>query len=90
METGIRMQTLRQMFNAKHNVDLTGFRMADRAVGNPPLKDGVSKGATLKIDEMIQIYNKAWGWDEKSGYPKNDTVNQLGLNPFLTEPYSYE
>ena len=90
MENGIRMQTLRQMFNAKHKVDVAGFRMAERAVGNPVLKGGMSKGVTLKIDEMISIYNKAWGWDEKSGYPKNLSVENLGLNTLLSEPYSYE
>ena len=90
MENGVRVQTLRQMFNAKHGVDVAGFRISERAIGNPPLKEGPVKGVTLKIDEMIRIYNRVWGWDEQSGYPKNDTVAGLDLNTLLTEPYSYE
>ncbi|MCP4577177.1 MAG: hypothetical protein GY846_12920, partial [Deltaproteobacteria bacterium] len=85
----VRVQTLRQMFNAKHQVDVAGFRMSERAIGNPPLREGPVKEVTLEINEMIRIYNKVWGWDEKSGYPKNDTVAGLNLNTLLSEPYNY-
>ncbi|MCP4121006.1 MAG: hypothetical protein GY751_04575, partial [Bacteroidetes bacterium] len=90
MEIGIRIQNMRQMFNAKQNVDLSQFRMHERAVGNPPIKSGPVKDVTLKIDEMIPLYYKAWGWDEKSGRPKNSTVENLGLNLILSESYTYE
>jgi aldehyde:ferredoxin oxidoreductase len=89
MEMGIRMQTLRQMFNAKQQVDVTQFKMHKRAIGNPPLQSGPVKGVTLRIDEMIPLYYRAWGWDEKNGYPKNDTVKNLGLNTILAETYTY-
>jgi len=90
LEIGIRIQNMRQMFNARHGVDMKQFRMHDRAVGNPPIKDGPVKEVTLKIDEMISFYYRAWGWDEDSGRPKNATVEGLGLNAILTEAYTYE
>ncbi|MCP4219047.1 MAG: aldehyde ferredoxin oxidoreductase family protein [bacterium] len=90
MEIGIRMQTMRQMFNAKQQVDMSQFRIHERAIGNPPVKNGPCKNVTLRIDEMIPIYYRAWGWDEKNGRPKNQTVENLGLNTILTTPYTYE
>jgi len=90
MDIGIRIQNMRQMFNAKHQVDMTKFRMSERAIGNPPIKNGPVKGLTLKIDEMIPLYYKAWGWDTTSGRPKNATVEELGLNTILTDSYFYE
>lgn len=89
MEIGIRIQNMRQMFNAKHQVDMKRFRMHERAIGNPPIKDGPVKGITLKIDEMIPFYYRAWGWDENSGRPKNETVEGLDLNTILSERYAY-
>jgi len=90
LEIGIRIQNMRQMFNARHGVDLKQFRIHDRAVGNPPLKDGPNKGTTLRIDEMIPLYYRAWGWNEQTGRPRNDTVEELGLNAILPEAYRYE
>jgi aldehyde:ferredoxin oxidoreductase len=89
MEIGVRMQTMRQMFNAKQQVDVTQFRMHERAIGNPPLQSGPLKGVTLRIDEMIPLYYRAWGWDEKNGKPRKDTVENLGLNTILAESYTY-
>ncbi|MBU2511082.1 aldehyde ferredoxin oxidoreductase family protein [bacterium] len=89
MEIGIRIQTMRQMFNARQKVDMTQFRMHERAIGNPPLKNGPVKGVTLRIDEMIPLYYQTWGWDEKSGRPKDETVEKLGLNNLLSESYTY-
>jgi aldehyde:ferredoxin oxidoreductase len=87
MEMGKRIQTLRQLFNAKQGVDLKTFRMHDRAAGKPPLKDGHNKGITLKIDEMVPQYWKAWGWDEGTGVPTKETFEALGLGGKLGLEY---
>jgi len=83
MEIGRRIQTVRQLFNVKHGVDLKSVKMHSRAIGKPPLKDGHNKDITLRTDEMIPLYWKAWGWDEQSGVPLDDTVKELGLNDIL-------
>lgn len=80
METGKRMQTLRQAFNAKHGVDVRGSRMHDRASGIPPLSEGPNKGVSLRIDEMIRQYRRAWGWDEETGLPTRETFEAFGLS----------
>ena len=83
MEVGKRIQTLRQLFNARHGVDMDSFRMHPRAAGEPPLPRGHNRGITLKIDEMVRQYRRGWGWDEKTGYPLPETVARLGLNELL-------
>jgi len=89
IEIGIRIQTLRQMFNAKQDVDIPSFRMHGRAYGRPPLEAGPSAGVSFDLDGMIREYNRAWGWHEESGRPRNETVEQLGLNALLNERYAY-
>ena len=83
MEVGKRIQTLRQLFNARHGVDMDSFRMHPRAVGEPPLSRGHNRGITLKIDEMIRQYRRSWGWDERTGYPEPETTARLGLTKLL-------
>ncbi len=89
MEAGKRIQTLRQAFNAKHGVDVRAFRIHDRASGIPPLPEGPNKGVTLRIDEMIRQYRKAWGWDEGTGLPTRETFETLGLSALPGLEYSH-
>jgi aldehyde:ferredoxin oxidoreductase len=80
METGRRIQTLRQMFNIKHGIDPKSFIMHKRIAGSPPLKSGPLRGKTVPIDEMVHLYWKYYGWDEHTGIPLEETVVSLGLN----------
>lgn len=88
MVMGKRMQTMRQLFNMKQQVDMKAFRMHDRGLGSPPLADGHNKGINLgyTIDAMIQVYWKCWGWDEATGYPLPSTIQELGLESILEIP----
>ncbi len=89
IEKGIRIQNLRQMFNAKHGVDIRSFKMNGRAYGKPALKAGPTAEVSFNLEDMIALYNRNWGWDESTGIPKNETVESLGINDILTERYSY-
>ncbi|HSV55776.1 MAG TPA: aldehyde ferredoxin oxidoreductase C-terminal domain-containing protein, partial [Magnetospirillaceae bacterium] len=89
MEAGKRVQTLRQAFNARHGVDVRAFRMHDRATGIPPLRAGHNKGVTLRIDEMVRQYRKAWGWDEETGIPTRKSFEDAGLSALPGLEYSY-
>jgi aldehyde:ferredoxin oxidoreductase len=83
IEIGKRMQTMRQLFNAKQGVDMSKFKMHDRAIGKTPLSTGHNKGITLEIDEMITLYFKAWGWDSGTGYPLESTLESMGIHDLL-------
>jgi aldehyde:ferredoxin oxidoreductase len=89
IEKGIRIQNLRQMFNARQGVDIPSFKMNGRAYGKPALKNGPTADVSFNLDNLIRIYNRSWGWDEVTGIPLNETPEKLGINEILTEKYSY-
>ena len=77
MEIGRKVQSLRQKFNIKHGIDPTSFRMVDRMAGIPPLQKGPLKDRTVKIDEMMRLYWKNIGWDEATGTPEKDDMDEM-------------
>jgi aldehyde:ferredoxin oxidoreductase len=85
IEIGIRIQQMRQLFNAIQNVNVNGFRPHGRVTGEEPLKTGHNAGITLKIDEMIRLYREAWGWDVDSGYPLESTLEAYGINELIKD-----
>ena len=85
MEIGHRIQTLRQMFNIKQGIDPCSLKVSRRAIGLPPQKEGANRGRTVALDEMMRDYWRAIGWDENSGIPLDETIEELGLNMWLEE-----
>lgn len=85
MEIGKRIQTMRQLFNAKHHVDIAGWTLPDRMAGKPPLNEGPLKGRTLQNEDMLKLHWKAFGWDGETGIPTKETIEQLKLNTLLEE-----
>jgi len=85
MVIGKRIQTLRQLFNVKQGIDPMSFKMSSRMAGEPPLLEGPNKGKTVPIEAMMHLHWKAFGWDEQTGIPTQETVTQLGINELCTE-----
>jgi len=79
LQTGARIQTLRQLFNIREGVEPANNRLPDRMAGIPPKSEGPLKGITIDIDSLTQEYRKAMGWDPDSGYPTEDSLAKLGL-----------
>ena len=77
LETGHRIQTLRQMFNARE--EAIRHYIAQRAIGSPPLTKGPLKEKTYDIELIAQDYYEAMGYD-KNGIPKKETLELLNLN----------
>jgi aldehyde:ferredoxin oxidoreductase len=85
MEIGRRIQTLRQLFNVKQGIDPISFKMNPRMAGDPPLQVGPNKGKTVPIEEMMHCHWKAYGWDEKTGIPTHQNVNDLKIDGLIVE-----
>ncbi len=83
MEIGARIQTIRQMFNVKHGYKPADVKLPERMKGNPPLKTGPLKGVTLKNEEQVAMHWKVFGWDEKTGEPLPQTIEELGINHLM-------
>jgi len=79
LETGARVQTLRQLFNVREGVVPSQVRLPDRMTGIPPKSEDPLKNITIDIDALTSEYRKAMGWNPDSGYPTEDTLVKLGL-----------
>ncbi|MBD3350256.1 MAG: aldehyde ferredoxin oxidoreductase [Candidatus Lokiarchaeota archaeon] len=76
LEIGWRIQTLRQMFNAREGA--IRHEVSKRAIGDPPLTEGPLKKVSLDLEEKAQLYYDSIGFT-KTGIPKKDTLNRLNL-----------
>jgi aldehyde:ferredoxin oxidoreductase len=73
---GWRIQTLRQMFNARDGE--IRHEVAQRAIGDPPLTKGPVKGKKIDVEEMAKSYYASIGFTE-TGVPTEATLTQLNL-----------
>jgi len=85
MEIGKRIQTMRQMFNAKHHVKIAKWALPDRMAGKPALTQGPLKGRTLQNEEMVRLHWQAFGWDNQTGIPTEESIQFLKINELLKE-----
>lgn len=85
LEIGKRIQTTRQAFNIKHGVDPKNFIMGKRMSGVPPLKHGPTEGRTVPIKEMVAWHWKAFGWNEKTGVPLEETMVRYGIGRSVSD-----
>ncbi|MCQ2566840.1 MAG: aldehyde ferredoxin oxidoreductase family protein [Mogibacterium sp.] len=83
MDIGVRIQTIRQMFNIKHGYMPADVKLPGRMAGEPALKTGPLKGITLKNREQVAMQWKAFGWDEKTGEPLPKTIRELGIDKLM-------
>ena len=77
LEIGGRIQTTRQLFNAREGV--IRHEMAQRAQGSSPQKKGPIAGNTINIEDMIQGYYAGIGF-QPDGIPTAETLQSLGLD----------
>lgn len=83
MRIGERIQTLRQLFNIRQGFDPAAVALPKRMLGEPPLGDGPLKGVKLRTPEQVALHWKAFGWDEHTGVPLDETIHKLGIDRLL-------
>ena len=83
LETGTRIQTLRQSFNIREGIRVSDIKLPGRLAGTPPLKEGPLSGVTIDVDNLRQEYFQSMGWDPDSGQPQPETLEKLGLDSLI-------
>jgi aldehyde:ferredoxin oxidoreductase len=83
LETGARIQTLRQCFNIREGIRPSDVQLPPRLAGLPPQEEGPLAGITIDIDSLAHEYRKAMGWDPHSGAPEAATLERLGLRALM-------
>ena len=76
LETGWRIQTLRQIFNAREHA--ISYDIPARALGKPPMREGPLKGKNVSISDMIKGYYDGMEFN-KQGLPTTQLLEKLDL-----------
>ena len=79
LKTGARIQTLRQLFNAREGISPLDYALPNRLAGIPPKSEGPLRGITIDIDTLAGEYRKAMEWDPETGKPTEACLDKLGL-----------
>jgi aldehyde:ferredoxin oxidoreductase len=83
LETGARIQTLRQCFNLREGLRSEDIKLPPRMAGVPPKQDGPLKNVSIDIDSLAREYRQAMGWDTQNGQPAPATLEKLGLKALI-------
>jgi len=79
LKTGERIANLRQAFNIREGLNPLKFKVPNRVLGEPPLKEGPVAGVTLDEDTLIKEYLTAMDWDLETAKPSRRKLLELGL-----------
>jgi aldehyde:ferredoxin oxidoreductase len=85
LKTGERISNLRQAFNIREGLNPLKFKVPDRVLGRPPLKEGPVAGVTVDEDTMVKEYLAAMDWDLKTAKPSKKKLLELGLTDVAQE-----
>lgn len=85
LDTGARIQTLRQCFNIREGIQTSDINLPGRLAGVPPLQEGPLNGVSIDVDNLRREYFQSMGWDENSGEPQEETLERLGLGQLIKD-----
>lgn len=83
LETGARIQTLRQSFNLREGIDPAAVRLPDRLLGRPPQTSGPLAGVTIDADRFVGDFWREMGWDPQTGRPLPETLERLQIDSLV-------
>ncbi|MEM2058055.1 MAG: aldehyde ferredoxin oxidoreductase C-terminal domain-containing protein, partial [Thermoproteota archaeon] len=77
MLVGERIWNLERLFNIREGFSRKDDTLPKRLLSEP-LTSGPTKGQVVELDQMLEEYYRARGWD-KEGRPTKRTLERLGL-----------
>jgi aldehyde:ferredoxin oxidoreductase len=78
LTAGERIWNLQRAFNAREGFTRKDDRLPARLTSEP-LPSGPGKGSTVHLEEMLDAYYDARGWDRTTGWPTPAKLRALGL-----------
>ncbi len=85
VRTGERIADIRHAFNIREGLNPLQFKVPDRLLGIPPLKEGPLAGVTVDKDTLIKEYLAAMDWDPVTTKPSKKKLLELGLKDVSKE-----
>ncbi len=80
LKTGERISNIRQAFNVREGLNPLTFKVPNRVIGNPPLKEGPLAGITVDEETLHRDYLTAMDWDLETAKPSKKKLLELGLD----------
>ena len=63
------------------------FKLPDRVLGKPPMKQGPLAGVTLDIERERKRYFRRMQWSYRTGRPSQKKLVELGLEDLVEDIY---
>jgi aldehyde:ferredoxin oxidoreductase len=83
-ESGMRIATMRHVFNLREGHNPLTRNVPGRMVGIPPLEEGKLKDVTVDYQTMRRELLEYVGWDARTTVPSEESLRRLGMD-FLLE-----
>jgi aldehyde:ferredoxin oxidoreductase len=78
---GERIVNLERLFIAREGITRQDDALPSRFLEEPmPEGSGPTTGAVLELDQMLDEYYRARGWDVETGLPTQEKLKELGLD----------
>jgi aldehyde:ferredoxin oxidoreductase len=87
IESGIRIQTLRQAFTLREETILAKNKLPGRSVGDPPQISGPNEGITIDYQKDYSYLCEKLGWNPENGVPLKKTLKNLDLEFVIEDLY---
>jgi aldehyde:ferredoxin oxidoreductase len=84
-KTGERIEVMRHLFNLREGHNPLHVRVAERALGHPPLEAGPTAGVTVEVEDLRREYLRVMSWDPETAMPSVERLESLGLADFAKE-----
>ncbi len=84
-EIGMRIFTMRHVFNLREGINPLERNVPGRLVGEPPLKEGNVKEVTVDYKKLNQEFLEFIGWDTQSTVPGEESLKKLGLEAVISD-----
>ena len=75
---GERIYNLARCFNVREGARRIDDTLPTRLT-QEPLTDGPAEGLVVDLEPLLDAYYQYRGWDQNTGIPKVDTLNEVGL-----------
>ena len=79
-QAGERIVNLERLFIAREGIGRKDDSLPARFLHEPLLAKGISRGAVLELEPMLDEYYRARGWDVSTGLPRPEKLAELGLS----------
>jgi len=84
-KTGMRIATMRHVFNLREGHNPLARNVPGRMVGDPPFQEGKLKDVTVDYQTMRSELLDYVGWDARTSIPSEQSLRRLGMEFLLKD-----